>query len=482
MALALASCGGGDGGNGGGGNGGGGSTNTAPAFSSAAGASVAENATAVAYQATATDAQGDAITFTISGGADASAFTITPGGALSFTTPPNYDLPTDADGNNIYQVTIQASDGKASSTLAVSITVTNDREGIRVTRVGQFEGAVDIASVETPRLDGHPNLLVAFANGTILQMAGADGSMASYANITGQSPTSTVTLLGLTRARAIGSRMATYILAREGTQVRVVCVGCLISPISGSLADVADGSSVALGTGPDGAAYIAVGDAAGTRAQGGSADRHGKLYRYSLHPDPYAGASLPEDLYLKELIGLGLREPVGIGAIPDRLVVSDRGDTMFDEISTIFAKAENNFGWPYFEGTYERAAGGAGLWRLVTPQVVIPRGSGQRQSRGIIGGALYTGAIAGIRNHYVFADKDGRIWSFPGAKIAGPSFDATSLELRNEDFRPDQGKIDHPVSIKVDNLGDLYILDSDGELFRVENADGGGSIIISPSP
>jgi hypothetical protein len=66
-ALALAGCGGG-------GGGGGGPppppANRAPAFTSAGTASVPENSSGTIYTATANDADGDALTFSLSGGAD----------------------------------------------------------------------------------------------------------------------------------------------------------------------------------------------------------------------------------------------------------------------------------------------------------------------------------------------------------------------------------------------------------------------------
>ena len=44
---------------------------------------------------------------------------------LSFTSPPNYEDPTDADADNRYDVTIRASDGTNTSTLQVTVFVTN---------------------------------------------------------------------------------------------------------------------------------------------------------------------------------------------------------------------------------------------------------------------------------------------------------------------------------------------------------------------
>ena len=78
----------------------------------AAEVSIAENTTAVTT-VTATDPDvGQTLSYSISGGADAGKFTIgSTTGALSFVTAPNFELPTDAGGNNVYDVTVQVSDG-----------------------------------------------------------------------------------------------------------------------------------------------------------------------------------------------------------------------------------------------------------------------------------------------------------------------------------------------------------------------------------
>ena len=88
--------------------------------------SVAENATAVTT-VTATDLDaGSTLTYSIVGGADAAKFTVDSStGALSFVSAPDYELPTDAGGNNVYDVTVQVSDGTYTDSQAIAVTVTN---------------------------------------------------------------------------------------------------------------------------------------------------------------------------------------------------------------------------------------------------------------------------------------------------------------------------------------------------------------------
>lgn len=98
--------------------------NTAPTITTAAALSVNENASAAATVA-ATDPDGDTLTYAISGGADAARFKIdAKTGALSFVTAPNYEAPADVGANNVYNVSVTASDGvNAAVSKALSVTV-----------------------------------------------------------------------------------------------------------------------------------------------------------------------------------------------------------------------------------------------------------------------------------------------------------------------------------------------------------------------
>ena len=60
-------------------------------------------------------------------GVDREQFVIDSDGRLSFKTPPNYESADDADGNNVYEVTIEAETGVLRHTgrLAVSVHVTD---------------------------------------------------------------------------------------------------------------------------------------------------------------------------------------------------------------------------------------------------------------------------------------------------------------------------------------------------------------------
>jgi Ca2+-binding RTX toxin-like protein len=99
--------------------------NDAPVITSAATASFFENRTGIAYQAAGTDAEGATLTWSLTG-ADAARFRINATtGAVTFRAAPDFEAPTDAGGDNVYDITIGASDGGLATTQAIAITVTD---------------------------------------------------------------------------------------------------------------------------------------------------------------------------------------------------------------------------------------------------------------------------------------------------------------------------------------------------------------------
>ena len=120
----------------------------APVFTSPATASVAENQRS-AYRAVATDADGDALTYSLSG-TDAALFTIDPAtGVVSFRTPPDFEAPGDNGGNNVYGITVTASDGANSTDQTIAITVTDVDDDTNAAPVFTSPAAVDVAENQT---------------------------------------------------------------------------------------------------------------------------------------------------------------------------------------------------------------------------------------------------------------------------------------------------------------------------------------------
>ena len=134
----------------------GGGSNAAPVITSGGGganAFVSANEIGTAATVvTATDPDlGTAITFSIVGGADAAKFSIDgTSGALTFISAPNFEAPTDTNGDNVYDVIVQATDGALADTQAIAVSVSDINEAPTITSNGAGStAAVSIAEGNT---------------------------------------------------------------------------------------------------------------------------------------------------------------------------------------------------------------------------------------------------------------------------------------------------------------------------------------------
>ena len=107
--------------------------NDAPVISSGGSYTVTENVTVIG-SVDATDADGDTLTYTLSGD-DASLMTVSSTGALSFVSAPDFETPGDADANNVYEATVTVTDGTDQATQAINVTVTDLEEAVNATEL-----------------------------------------------------------------------------------------------------------------------------------------------------------------------------------------------------------------------------------------------------------------------------------------------------------------------------------------------------------
>jgi sugar lactone lactonase YvrE len=158
-----------------------GTPNQDPTITSAGGGataskSVPENQTAVT-DVDATDPDSDPLTYSLEGGADDSDFTINQtSGVLSFTTPPDFEAPGDANTDNVYEVTVAVSDGRGGSdSQQISVTVTNMDDTSSFTfslRDAATVGGVSVANEDIVSYDGAGHFSLAFD--------GSDVGLAAY--------------------------------------------------------------------------------------------------------------------------------------------------------------------------------------------------------------------------------------------------------------------------------------------------------------
>ncbi len=123
-----------------------------PVFSSSSTASLSEVARGPAYDATADNDAG--VTYTLSG-PDAALFYLNDDyshhGLVTFKAQPNYEQPSDSNGDNVYNLTVTATDAAGNATSqAVAITVTNGADPIDLGWVTLFMPAVTIVNPYGP--------------------------------------------------------------------------------------------------------------------------------------------------------------------------------------------------------------------------------------------------------------------------------------------------------------------------------------------
>ncbi len=97
-----------------------------PAEFTSPAAQVAAEGTLAAATVTAVDPEGADVSYSIAGGSDAALFQVDAAtGAVSFVAAPDFELPEDADLDNVYEVVISANDGGTAAEQALSVTVTD---------------------------------------------------------------------------------------------------------------------------------------------------------------------------------------------------------------------------------------------------------------------------------------------------------------------------------------------------------------------
>lgn len=502
VAALTAACGGG----GGGGDGGGGGSNAAPVFTSAAVDSVAENTASSFYTATATDADGDTLSFSIGGGADAARFAVAAqSGALSFVSAPDFELAGDANADNIYAVRLAVSDGTAAATLDLLVTVTNSAGVLDVRRVASGLAAPLFLTA----VGQSPLVYVTERAGVVRVLNPSTGQLNAtpFLNISSEVSTAGERgLLGFAIAPDFATSGDVYLHINNlsgTTEIRryraVAGNPSLADPTSGnvilSVAQPADTNHKGgwIGFGADGMLYIALGDGGGAGDPYNNGQNPNTLLGAVLRIDPSADAfpSDPNRDYqiptsnpfaggggAPEVWVYGLRNPFrnSFDRANGNLYIADVGQGAIEEIDLARpSDAGANYGWNLYEGTqaYPTGSTPAPTAGLTFPVAQYPHGTGALQGRSVTGGYVYRGPITSLQGNYFFGDFiNRRIWSIPVSSISqGTTLSNAAFVDRTAAFAPDAGAIGNIASFGEDARGNLYILDIDGEIFVVTEDD-----------
>ncbi|KRA83150.1 hypothetical protein ASD76_03505 [Altererythrobacter sp. Root672] len=459
---------------------------------------MAENSAGTVYTATASDANGDAVTFSISGGADAALFQVTGAGALSFRVPPDFEAPTDANGDNVYEVTLAASDGRASSSLALRITVTDATTGsFVVRRVGTgFAGPVFVTAMP----DNSGRVIVVERGGRILLLNPSTGAIAAtpMLDISGQVSTDGergLLAVALAPDYATSGRAYVYLTALDGSiQVRRYTS----SAGNRDVLDSASGDVLLsiphprnnhnggwLGFGADGLLYVATGDGGGANDPDGNGQNRstllGKMLRIDVSRDdfpndtardygipaanPFAAGGGAGEVWL-----YGLRNPFrnSFDRATGELWIADVGQGAVEEVDRVRTSQSGlNMGWPLFEGSQPLL--GSNPAGLTMPVTEYGHGSGPAQGNSITGGFVYRGPVEPLQGLYVFADfVSNNIWTVPIAGLTpGTTTPSTAFTNRNAAFVPNAGSLAGIVGFGEDQAGNLYIVSINGSIFAI---------------
>ncbi|HEY3215243.1 MAG TPA: PQQ-dependent sugar dehydrogenase [Candidatus Eisenbacteria bacterium] len=221
--------------------------------------------------------------------------------------------------------------------------------------------------------------------------------------------------------------------------------------------------------GPDGMLYVGMGDGGGAGDPHGNAQDRGSLLGDLLridvdHGDPYAIP--PDNPFLDrpglrgEIWGWGLRNPWRFCFDPPthRLYIADVGQNRWEEIDVVDARQGGlNFGWNVMEGAHCYRSPRCDPKGFVGPLVEYGHGEGCS----VIGGFVYRGRqLPELVGHYFYADYcAGWIRSFRYA-------DGRVSQHRQWQV----GRVGDVLSFGEDAAGELYVLSSNGRVYRLVRA------------
>jgi hypothetical protein len=461
-----------------------------------------------------TPAGEDAAEFQLSSGGSSSTIT----GTLHLRGPdsqaPDYEWPRDVGRDNVYKVTVRASDGVNITTSDVRFTITNVIDTPVVTRIGTgFDELVALATVPP-----NQNIALSVPGGSSMFGVVAERKGMIYAIRDNTSVDRSKPFLDITSEVSTQDGMGVLGVAifDEGAFWGLNCASVelfvLMSNLQGDTelrqylikndwtADKATMSLVLKVAQPLGqtgnrggmltiAKYrmlVGIGDGGGTGDPAGNAQNEssflGKVLRINPNGDGFPGDPnrnymIPPDNPMlngvrQEIWASGLRNPVQ-GAFDPRgrhTYILDAGEGGVDEVNRLPWEVADviNFGWPRRLGV-NAYNGGADDPAFIKPVAVYapgPSAAARRMSAGVI----YWGRAEAHQAEFLFGDtmndqlRSLRIQTL----VDGQAL--TTFDNVTADLVPDAGRIDAPVAIMSDDRRDMFILDRDGEIFRYHKA------------
>ena len=242
----------------------------------------------------------------------------------------------------------------------------------------------------------------------------------------------------------------------------------------------------------DGYLYIATGDGGASddngnghtsgigNAQDLTDNLLGKLLRIDVTKDafpadPERNYAIPADNPFvgqtgdDEIWAYGLRNPWrnSFDRLTGDLYIGDVGQSAREEIN--FQPANSlggeNYGWRLREGSISTpGVGGARPADSVEPIYEYRHDASPTGGFSVTGGYVYRGPIEPLQGHYFFADYvSSQVWSF---RYDGQQL--SDFQYRTEQLLPDEGTVTSISSFGEDHEGNVYLLNLDGDVFRID--------------
>jgi glucose/arabinose dehydrogenase len=241
-----------------------------------------------------------------------------------------------------------------------------------------------------------------------------------------------------------------------------------------------------IGFGPDGYFYLCTGDGGGgndpgNRAQDITGQRLGKILRIDVHGDDFPADPLrnyaipPTNPFVgitgdDEIWAYGLRNPwrASFDHLTGDLYLADVGQNQREEINFQPAGSAGgeNYGWRIMEGFRCNISNDSLPCNdpsFVPPIHEYSHSGAPDGGSSITGGYVYRGPVTELQGIYFFADYvSNQIWSFRYDGVTKTEFTNRTAELT-----PDVGSINSISSFGEDAIGNLYIVDLGGEIFKI---------------
>jgi len=240
-----------------------------------------------------------------------------------------------------------------------------------------------------------------------------------------------------------------------------------------------------IGFGPDGYLYLPLGDGGSQNDPDDNGQDTstllGSVLRLDVDGDDFPGDpdrnyAIPSDNPFvgvageDEIWAYGLRNPFRCSF--DRqtgdFYIADVGQAAREEIDFQPASSSGgeNYGWRLREGTIATPTGGVGGPQPpdgVDPLYEYTHGTATNEGRSVTGGYVYRGILSSIQGKYFFGDYvSERIWS-----IEHDGANVTIFEDWTQELDPPDTTINEIVGFGEDAMGNLYIVDYGGQVFRI---------------